>query len=395
MGPAARHAALVAALREGEAGSPAVLDAFARVPRHPFLPGVELERVYRDDAVVTRTEAGEPTSSSSQPSLMARMLTQLEVRPGDRVLEIGTGTGWNAALLAAMGAEVTSMDLQPEVAEAARACLAQAAPGPGSVEVVAGDGAAAPPGPYDGVIVTAACWELPARLLDGLAEDGVLVAPLRFTPVEACVALRRSGGELHGRGAIPCGFMPLRGGVGGPFRWELGTGGLATADADLGTEGRGSLDRLLAAPGREVADPLGLADEERLRDALLWLGLQGDPLVGMLRGGTDRPRWSLALHVLPASALVLHPSEGFDRVAAAELHGGEGALRACSTAVAAWRAAGTPGTRELELTVAPHAGRGGASLPWPTPDGATALIRGAHRWTVRYGSSRLSPQKDA
>ena len=89
------------------------------MPRHHFLPGVPLDVAYTDDAIVTHDEGGVPTSSSSQPSLMARMLEQLELGPGDRVLEIGAGTGYNAALMAELGAAVTTVELQPEVAAAA------------------------------------------------------------------------------------------------------------------------------------------------------------------------------------------------------------------------------------------------------------------------------------
>ena len=123
---AERHAAFAERLREARAAPEPILDAFARVPRHLFLPGVPLDGVYADDAVVTRDEGGVPTSSSSQPSLMARMLDQLEVRAGDRVLEVGAGTGYNAALLATLGAAVTTVELQPEVAEAAREHLGAA-----------------------------------------------------------------------------------------------------------------------------------------------------------------------------------------------------------------------------------------------------------------------------
>src|SRR5215217_2091441 len=184
---AERHEALMAQLRESAAASDRILDAFARVPRHQFLPEVPLEVTYSDDAIVTHDEGGVPTSSSSQPSLMARMLEQLEVGPGDRVLEIGAGTGYNAAVMAELGAAVTTVELQPEVADAAREHLRAAAvpearePGavePGSVLVVTGDGAAPPGGPYDRVIVTAGCWSLPAPLVDALVEGGVLVAPL-------------------------------------------------------------------------------------------------------------------------------------------------------------------------------------------------------------------------
>ena len=116
---AERHAAFAERLRDSAAAPEPILDAFARVPRHLFLPGVPLDAVYADDAVVTRDDGGVPTSSSSQPSLMARMLDQLQVEPGHRVLEVGTGTGYNAALLAALGAAVTTVELQPEVAAAA------------------------------------------------------------------------------------------------------------------------------------------------------------------------------------------------------------------------------------------------------------------------------------
>jgi len=117
---ARRHEALVARLRESAAASERILDAFARVPRHEFLPGVALDAAYTDDAIVTRDEGGVPTSSSSQPSLMARMLEQLELGAGDRVLEIGAGTGYNAAVMAELGAAVTTVELQAEVAAAAR-----------------------------------------------------------------------------------------------------------------------------------------------------------------------------------------------------------------------------------------------------------------------------------
>jgi protein-L-isoaspartate(D-aspartate) O-methyltransferase len=420
MDAARRHEALVARLRESEAVSDRVLDAFARVPRHHFLPGVAAKVAYRDDAIVTHDEGGVPTSSSSQPSLMARMLEQLELRAGDRVLEIGTGTGYNAALMAELGAAVTSVELQPEVAAAARAHLralgiptsGDATPGdaleeragdrdatpgdapaehdppplaPGSVRVITGDGAAPPDGPYERIIVTAGCWSLPAAVVDALADGGVLVAPLRVNGVELVLALRRAGDVLSGGGAIPCGFMPLRGGDERPWRWELGGGGAATADADLGVEGRGALDRLLAEPGRPVGDPLALREGEHALGAILWLGLQGDPLVTLMRPGkAGRSPWTVGLHVLPASLLVLELAGGYRALAGAWLHGGEAALRTCLAGMETWRTAGSPGPAALRLTVERHSDRTGWSLPFATADGAATMVRGAHRWTLRY-----------
>ena len=93
--------ALVRTLRESGALTDARVEAaFRSVPRHLFLPGVEIERVYRDEAIPTKLADGIPISSSSQPAIMAIMLEQLDVQPGHNVLEIGAGTGYNAALLA-------------------------------------------------------------------------------------------------------------------------------------------------------------------------------------------------------------------------------------------------------------------------------------------------------
>jgi protein-L-isoaspartate(D-aspartate) O-methyltransferase len=384
--PGQWHEALVTRLRASGTVSDRVADAFAAVPRQLFLPDVPPEVVYSDDAIVTHEDDGVPTSSSSQPSLMARMLDQLDVRPGDRVLEVGAGTGYNAALIAALGGRVTTVDFQDPVATAAREHLAAAGIGADVVEVVCGDGAAPPGGPYDRIIVTAGCWSLPRALAAALADGGRLVAPLRINAVELAVVLQRDGERLTGGDGIPCGFMPLRGGDDRPWRWELGGGGMATADADIGDEGRGALDRLLATPARAVGDPFELGEGEQSLGALLWIGLQGDPLISLLLPGDRGARspWTIALHVLPGSLLVTELPAGASGIANVRLHGGEGALRACRSAMESWRAAGSPPPRELELTVAPNRDRAGWSLPFPDRDGAATMVRGSHRWTLRY-----------
>jgi protein-L-isoaspartate(D-aspartate) O-methyltransferase len=380
----AHHAAFVERLRAAVTVPAPILDAFERVPRHLFLPAVDLDEVYADEAIVTHDEGGIPTSSSSQPSLMARMLERLDVAPGQRVLEIGAGTGYNAALLAALGGEVTSVELQPAVADAAREHLAAAG---SRAEVVTGDGAHPPPGPFDRIIVTAGAWELAAPLVDSLAEGGVLVAPLRINAIEAVFALRREGGVLRAKGALPCGFMPLRGEEAArPWRWRLGGGGGAIADTDLGNEGRGNLDRLLAGPARKLDDPLaGLAHP---LDGLLWVALQGDPLLSLAlpRPGGGPPPWTLGLDVLPASLLIIEFVGGYADVAGARLYGGEGALRALHAGLEGWKAAGAARPSALTLTVEPHRERSVWSLPYPDGSGGSTLYRGAHRWTLRYAA---------
>lgn len=127
--------------------NPAIRRAFVTVPREVFLGDVVardgLDRIYRDQAVVTRfDERGVPASSSSQPSLMASMLQRLDVRLGDRVLEIGAGTGYNAALLAQIvgaGGTVISVELDPATARDARRALAEVG---AATTVVRGDGRA-------------------------------------------------------------------------------------------------------------------------------------------------------------------------------------------------------------------------------------------------------------
>ena len=106
----------------------------------------------------------------------------------------------------------------------------------------------------------------------------------------------------------------------------------------------------------------------------------------ILPGQGGRPPWTVGLHVLPASLLVIELAAGYG-VASARLHGGEPALRTCLAGMAAWRAAGSPGPAALELTVERHRDRAGWSLPFTTADGAATMVRGVHRWTLRYGSA--------
>lgn len=115
--------------------------AMRAVPRHLFVPEVPVETAYADEPVYTKHAEGAATSAASQPSIVAMMLDQLEVEPGDRVLEIGAGTGYNAALLAHLvgeTGEVTTVDLDADVIDRARAGLAAA--GYGHVRVILGDG---------------------------------------------------------------------------------------------------------------------------------------------------------------------------------------------------------------------------------------------------------------
>jgi protein-L-isoaspartate(D-aspartate) O-methyltransferase len=198
-----------------------VEQAFRSVPRHRFLPTTPLAEVYSGRAIVTHRGAnGLPVSSSSEPAVMARMLEQLDVHPGQQVLEVGAGTGYNAALLGhlvAPGGSVTTIDLDPGIAATARRHLQSV--GTSAVTVIAGDGwAGSPPyAPYDRIEVTVGTRDLSPAWFEQLSADGVLVMPLWLRAgLQASVAFIKRGDRLQSLSIEPCGFMLLRGPAAGP-----------------------------------------------------------------------------------------------------------------------------------------------------------------------------------
>lgn len=192
-----------------------ILAAIGAVPRHLFLPDVPLSRAYSLGSVVThRDERGVALSSASELPTVAGMLKQLDVRLGHQVLEIGAGTGYNAALLRHLvgpQGSVTTIDILEQAADEAREHLAAA--GFADVTVVHGDGELGVPeqGPYDRVIVTAGATDLPPAWADQLAPGGRLVVPLRINGLTRTVAFERVHGIWRSLDADECGFMPMRG----------------------------------------------------------------------------------------------------------------------------------------------------------------------------------------
>ncbi len=196
--------------------------ALREVPRHLFLPHLPPESAYADDAIVTKRDAeGRPISSSSQPAIMAIMLHQLGLAPGQRVLEIGAGTGYNAALmkyLTGPQGTVVSVDIDPQLVEAARDHLASA--GYPDVTVVAADGAEGfvPGAPYDRIIATVGVSDLSPAWLDQAAPGARIVVPLDVRGSQLSVAFERDGDRWVSRSIAPCGFMRMRGSQAGPER---------------------------------------------------------------------------------------------------------------------------------------------------------------------------------
>ena len=150
-----------------------VLDAMLRVPRHEFAP----ER-YRDQAYEDHPLPIGEGQTISQPYIVAVMLEALALSPTDKVLEVGTGSGYVTALLAELAAQVFSVERHPALADAARELLARM--GYTNVRVVVGDGSQgfAEGAPYDAIIVSAAAAEVPPALLSQLAEGGRMIIPI-------------------------------------------------------------------------------------------------------------------------------------------------------------------------------------------------------------------------
>ncbi len=189
--------------------------AMRTVPRDVFLPGLDLESAYTDQAVTIKDNPGKPLplSCASVPSVVAMMLEQLGARTADDVLEIGAGTGYNAALLAELvdRGSVTTVDIDPDVALHARIRLNAA--GYEHVTVIERDGLLGAPenAPYDGIIATVGVWDIPATWWDQLKDGGRLVLPLRWRGQTRSVALTRHGNALVSQGMELCGFVPIIG----------------------------------------------------------------------------------------------------------------------------------------------------------------------------------------
>ncbi len=216
MEPSELRARMIDQLQGGLAISVAVERALRAVPREAFLPGTDLERVYSGAVVPTKwNAAGTPISSSSEVAVMAVMADQLALAEGQRVLEIGSGTGYNAAVLASIVGEqgrVTTVDIDPDLAGSAREHLVRT--GFDRVDVRAADGWLGWPdgAPYDRIELTASTTDISPRWVEQLADAGRLVVPLRtLAESQMLVGFRKSGRTLRSTSLRPGAFMPLRG----------------------------------------------------------------------------------------------------------------------------------------------------------------------------------------
>lgn len=188
-----------------------VLEAMERVPRHEFVPAAQLGAAYDDRPL----PIGD-SETISQPYIVAAMTVAARVEPGDKVLEIGTGSGYQAAILAYLGGRVFTMERNFLLADAARARLARL--GYAGIEVIEGDGTEGYPvaAPYQVILVTAASPKVPAPLLDQLDEGGRMVIPVGDLWHQDLQLLFKHQGQVVTRFLDACQFVPLIGRHGWP-----------------------------------------------------------------------------------------------------------------------------------------------------------------------------------
>lgn len=184
----------------------AVMQAMQSVERHRFVPEESLSRAYNNHPLPIGYG-----QTISQPYIVALMSNLLNVRPGARVLEVGTGSGYQAAILAAMGAEVYSIEIIRPLAETAAQRLQEQ--GYANVQVKIGDGYTGWPehAPFDAIVVTAACDHIPPPLLAQLKNGGRMVVPVggQLSVQHLILVTKSEDGDLTSRQVLPVRFVPL------------------------------------------------------------------------------------------------------------------------------------------------------------------------------------------
>ena len=279
-------------VKDGTVRTDAVEAAFRQVPRHLFLPDVPLVEAYADEPVYTKHEGdGTRISAASQPKIVAMMLEQLGIQPGERLLELGAATGYNAALMATLTGptgHVTTIDIDEDLVDGARKHLAAASIS--NVEAVAADGALGHPetAPFDRVIATVGAHEIPAAWLDQLKPRGRLVAPVRLRGCASrSIVFERDQDGWTSLGSEMAVFMPLRG-LGDDARRVLdltGTAGEVTLqthkDNNHATD-PASLAGVFDTPAREVWTRVHFVPRESFEWLDLWLACHlPNPLMRM------------------------------------------------------------------------------------------------------------------
>ncbi|MCP3013048.1 methyltransferase, FxLD system [Nocardiopsis dassonvillei] len=276
--------------KDGVLTTPAVEGAFRAVPRHAFVPNATLEEAYTNAPVhIKHDDNGASISCGSQPGVVATMLEQAALEPGMRVLELGAGTGYNAALLGHLvgpTGSVTTIDVDQDLVEGACARLKEN--GATNVTVVLGDGALGHPdgAPFDRIIATVGCHDVPRAWVDQLAPGGRLIAPVRIAgDVSRSIVFEARGDHWASVDSQLCTFMPLRGGVGDDPRRILALDGDGTVmlqanqDQSIAPE---QVDHVLIEPSATTWTGVNFGKGQPLDPMWLWLSTRLDNRVSRM-----------------------------------------------------------------------------------------------------------------
>lgn len=192
-----------------------VLDAMQAVPRHRFVPPESAAVAYEDRPLSIGLD-----QTISQPYMVACMTELLDLAPTDRVLEIGTGSGYQTAVLAELCAEVITIERHPALHERAREILGEL--GYANIELIRADGTVghAACAPYDAILVTAGSPRIPPLLLEQLAEGGRLICPVGNRQQQRLMKVTRQGNALINEAHTTCIFVPLKGQDGWPIHGD-------------------------------------------------------------------------------------------------------------------------------------------------------------------------------
>jgi protein-L-isoaspartate(D-aspartate) O-methyltransferase len=186
-----------------------VLSAMLQVPRHEFVPAEYQDKAYADHPIPIAEN-----QTISQPFIIALSLEALALNGSERVLEVGTGSGYQTALLAVLAREVFSIERRPVLAQSAEALLNRL--GYANVTIVVGDGSNGVPqfAPFDAIVVSAAAPQVPRSLFDQLAENGRMVIPVGPPHAQELQLVRKQDGHIRVKVLEGCRFVPLIGAEG-------------------------------------------------------------------------------------------------------------------------------------------------------------------------------------
>ncbi len=182
-----------------------VLRAMAKVPRHEFLPADLWDRAYDDMPLPI-----EEMQTISQPYIVAYMIQSLSLKKGDKILEVGTGSGYQTALLAEIHEKINSVEIRPQLAKKAWIKLNELGYGDRvKIHIANGSLGYEEEAPFDGIIVTAATFNIPEPLIDQLAEKGKIIIPIGGRELQTLVRATKINGKLIEEELFKCMFVPL------------------------------------------------------------------------------------------------------------------------------------------------------------------------------------------